>query len=153
MTQIFADEEARRRSCGLLICLICDDLQKLNSSYIKEEPDMEKPKIVLKQDLKWNPIRSLPQQKSRTLSPIVMKHMDLTCMLVSLPVGTEVPKHTHECDDIVYVLKGKAKIWVDGVGDIPAGRHVRENPKVCSINRTALRRTSYYTTFLIRFCS
>jgi mannose-6-phosphate isomerase-like protein (cupin superfamily) len=31
-----------------------------------------------------------------------------------------VPKHTHECDDILYIIKGKAKVWIDGIGDIPA---------------------------------
>jgi len=34
-------------------------------------------------------------------------------MLVHLPPGTKVEKHIHEnSDDIIYVVKGKAKIWI-----------------------------------------
>jgi mannose-6-phosphate isomerase-like protein (cupin superfamily) len=40
-------------------------------------------------------------------------------MLVYAPVGTEIEKHTHECDDIIYVVKGRAKMWIEGVGDFP----------------------------------
>jgi quercetin dioxygenase-like cupin family protein len=85
-----------------------------------KEPAMEKPKIVQKEDLKWEPHPQLATAKVAYLVSRRDENMDLTCMLVSLPVGTQVPKHTHECDDIIYVLKGKAKIWVDGVGDVPA---------------------------------
>ena len=29
-------------------------------------------------------------------------------------------KHIHEnSDDIIYVLKGKAKMWIDNIGDVP----------------------------------
>jgi len=45
--------------------------------------------------------------------------MDLSCMLVYAPVGTVIEKHTHECDDIIYVVKGKAKMWIEEVGDVP----------------------------------
>ena len=43
---------------------------------------------------------------------------DLTCLLVHLPPGTHVEKHTHECEDIVYVIKGQAKVWIEGIIDI-----------------------------------
>lgn len=29
-------------------------------------------------------------------------------------------KHLHESsDDIIYVLQGKAKMWIEGIGDVP----------------------------------
>lgn len=43
--------------------------------------------------------------------------LDVTCMLVNIPVGKEVPEHIHDDqDDIIYPLQGKATIWVDGSG-------------------------------------
>lgn len=43
---------------------------------------------------------------------------DLTCMLVRVPVGTDVERHTQECDDIIYALEGKATLWIEGVGNV-----------------------------------
>ena len=41
--------------------------------------------------------------------------LDVTCMLVKVPAGKEVPEHIHEDqDDILYPLEGKAAMWVDG---------------------------------------
>ena len=46
---------------------------------------------------------------------------DITCALVHLPAGSQVEKHLHEnSDDIIYVLQGEAKMWVEGTGDIPS---------------------------------
>ena len=40
---------------------------------------------------------------------------DVTCLLVSVPKGKEVPEHVHEKQvDILYPLKGKAMMWVEG---------------------------------------
>ncbi len=52
---------------------------------------------------------------------------ELTCMLVNIPAGSQVEEHTHECDEIIYVLKGKAKLSVDGVGivDMKTGSFFR----------------------------
>ena len=42
---------------------------------------------------------------------------DVTCMLVLVLTGKEVPEHVHkEQDDILFPLKGKAVMWVDGSG-------------------------------------
>lgn len=44
----------------------------------------------------------------------------LTCLLVHLPARTQVEKRTHDnSDDIVYVVKGKGKMWIDEGGDVP----------------------------------
>jgi quercetin dioxygenase-like cupin family protein len=88
---------------------------------------MEKPKIIHKQDLKWEPHPQLAGVEVSYLVSHRDENMDLTCMLVRLPSGAQVPKHTHECDDIAYVLKGRGKIWIEGIGDAPmsAGSFVR----------------------------
>jgi quercetin dioxygenase-like cupin family protein len=80
---------------------------------------MEKPKIIQNQDLKWEPHPQLAGVEVSYLVSHRDENMDITCMLVRLPQGAQVPKHTHECDDIIYVLKGKGKIWIEGIGDVP----------------------------------
>jgi len=81
---------------------------------------MNNVKIVQKGDVKWEPHPQLAGVEVSYLVSHRDENMDLTCMLVHLPPGAHVPKHTHECDDILYVIKGKAKVWVEGVGDVPA---------------------------------
>lgn len=80
---------------------------------------MEQAKIIQKDDIKWEPHPQLANAKVAYLLSNRDDRMDITCLLVSLPRGTHVEKHTHECDDIIYVLKGKAKLWIDGIGDVP----------------------------------
>ena len=42
---------------------------------------------------------------------------DVTCFVVRCSVGAEIEEHTHpEENDIIYVLKGKATMWVEGRG-------------------------------------
>ena len=80
---------------------------------------MEKPKIIQTNYRKWEPHPQLANARVAFLLSNRDDHMDLTCMLVNILPGTEVEKHTHECDDIIFVLKGKGKMWIDGIGDIP----------------------------------
>jgi quercetin dioxygenase-like cupin family protein len=43
---------------------------------------------------------------------------DVTCMLVRIGCGLEVPEHIHDCsDDILYPLTGRARMWIEGSGD------------------------------------
>jgi quercetin dioxygenase-like cupin family protein len=55
------------------------------------------------------------------IKPIISQKehgLDVTCMLVDIPAGKEVPEHIHETqDDILYPLHGKGVMWVDGDGD------------------------------------
>jgi quercetin dioxygenase-like cupin family protein len=80
---------------------------------------MEAPKIVQPRDIKWEPHPQLANAKVAMLVSHRNDGMDLSCMLVYAPVGTVIEKHTHECDDIIYVVKGKAKMWIEEVGDVP----------------------------------
>jgi len=81
---------------------------------------MENSKVVQPDEVQWEPHPQLEKAKVGYLLSNRDENVDLTCLLVNLPVGTEVPKHIHEkSDDIIYVLKGKAKMWIDEIGDIP----------------------------------
>ena len=43
--------------------------------------------------------------------------MNVTCFLVKIPVGREIPEHTHEEQvDILYPLRGSAQMQVEGAG-------------------------------------
>lgn len=44
--------------------------------------------------------------------------MNVTCMLVHVPAGKEVPEHVHNKQhDILYPLKGKAIMWLEETGE------------------------------------
>jgi quercetin dioxygenase-like cupin family protein len=86
---------------------------------VKEEEKMEKVKIVRAEEIKWEPHPQLATAEVAYLLSHRDENVDLTCLLVHLPPGTEVARHTHECDDIIFVVRGKAVIWIDGVGDTP----------------------------------
>jgi len=40
-------------------------------------------------------------------------------IIVKIPVGIEVPEHVHEeSEDILFILTGKATMWIDGIGNL-----------------------------------
>ena len=81
---------------------------------------MEIPKIVQPDEINWEPHPQLAEARVAYLLSNRDEQAGLTCLLVSLPVGIKVEKHVHEnSDDIIYVLKGKAKMWIDGIGEVP----------------------------------
>ena len=88
---------------------------------------METPKTMQPRDLKWEPHPQIAGVEVAYLLSHRHENMDLTIMLVHLPPGAHVPMHTHECDDIIHVLKGKAALRLEGVGEVPmvAGTFVR----------------------------
>lgn len=43
--------------------------------------------------------------------------LEITSFLGKVPRGEVVPEHTHESHDILFPIKGKAKIWIQGLGD------------------------------------
>ena len=69
-------------------------------------------------DIPWVPH---PVVTGVSIKPLISSkehNLNVTCMLVKVPVGKEVPEHIHEAqDDILYPLHGKAVMWVEGVGD------------------------------------
>ncbi|MFH1481420.1 MAG: cupin domain-containing protein [Pseudomonadota bacterium] len=81
---------------------------------------MKKSKVCRPEEIKWEPHPQLSNAKVAYLLSNRDEKVDLTCFLVHLPEGTRVEKHIHDnSDDIIYVLKGKAKMWIDKVGDVP----------------------------------
>jgi quercetin dioxygenase-like cupin family protein len=81
---------------------------------------MREIKKVQEHELNWEPH---PQLKDAQVAHLLSNRgdgADLTIMLVSLPRGIQVEKHIHDqSDDIVYVLKGRGTMWIEGVGDVP----------------------------------
>jgi quercetin dioxygenase-like cupin family protein len=71
-------------------------------------------------DISWRPH---PLVKEVNIKPLVTKsedNLDVTCMLVRVPAGIDIPEHIHEEQvDILYPLQGKAEMNVDGAGTFP----------------------------------
>jgi quercetin dioxygenase-like cupin family protein len=45
---------------------------------------------------------------------------DLTCFVVRCPAGSEIEEHVHEDEtDVIYVLRGRARMWVEDRGVFP----------------------------------
>ncbi len=83
--------------------------------------------VKREKDLKWAPHPFLSVQ----IMPFLTKkddQADITCFLVKVPKGTRIEEHVHETqEDIIYVMKGKGRMWVEGVGDfaLEAGAFIR----------------------------
>ncbi len=70
------------------------------------------------ENIPWTPHPVVPGISIKPLISSKEHGLNVTCMLVTVPVGKEVPEHIHDTqDDILYPLKGKAVMWVEGVGD------------------------------------
>jgi quercetin dioxygenase-like cupin family protein len=69
------------------------------------------------EDITWKPH---PIAQGVKIKPLISRGehaLDVTCMLVKVPKGKDVPEHIHEAqDDILYPLEGKAVMWVEGTG-------------------------------------
>lgn len=79
---------------------------------------MEQAKIIQPSDIKWEPHPRFAKAEVANLVSNRDDNMNLTCTLVRLQPGTHVGKHTHQCDEIIYVIKGKAMMDIDGVGEV-----------------------------------
>ena len=64
-----------------------------------------------------------PTANDVMIKPLITKNdsgLDVTCMLVRVPTGKTVSEHIHdEQDDILYLLEGRAVMWIEGTGDVP----------------------------------
>ncbi|MEJ2220257.1 MAG: cupin domain-containing protein [Desulfobacterales bacterium] len=71
-------------------------------------------------DIPWGPH---PLVKEVSIKPLATKSedgLDVTCMLVRVPAGIDIPEHIHEEQvDILYPLQGKAEMNVEGAGTFP----------------------------------
>jgi len=77
-------------------------------------------KTLQAENLKWE---AHPKFKGMERAYLLNKRDDnfgVTMALDRWLPGAELDRHTHQdCDDIFYIIKGKAKIWLDGIGDVP----------------------------------
>jgi mannose-6-phosphate isomerase-like protein (cupin superfamily) len=68
-------------------------------------------------NISWRPH---PVIKGVTIKPLATKKEDdlnVTCMLVRIPAGTDIPEHIHEEQvDILYPIQGRAEMVVEGTG-------------------------------------
>ena len=68
-------------------------------------------------DVSWRPH---PIAEGVEIKPLVTKgedNLNVTCMLVRIPPGREIPEHVHEEQvDILYPLQGQAEMVVEGTG-------------------------------------
>ncbi len=81
---------------------------------------MEKAKAVQPNEVQWEPHPQLKDVKVGYFLSHKEDKTDLTCFLVRSPKGSRIEKHVHKnSDDIIFVIKGKATLWIDGLGDLP----------------------------------
>ena len=74
--------------------------------------------IVREKEREWSPHPQAEGVKRKLLISKAEQGENITCMLVKIPKGAEVPIHTHASEsDIFYTISGKCKIWADGLGD------------------------------------
>ena len=68
--------------------------------------------------ISWTPH---PLAAGVEIKPLVTKKddgLDVTCVLVKIPAGIEIPEHIHETQaDILYPLQGIAEMYVEGAGN------------------------------------
>ena len=78
-----------------------------------------KAKVIKTKDSKWEPH---PQVKGLEIIEMLSRRNDkaeITCALVKTPVGTVTERHVHEnSEDICYIIRGKGKFFVEGLGEI-----------------------------------
>ncbi len=99
-----------------------------------------RPDVRLK-DLPWAPHPTADGVRIKVMLSKKQDGLDLSCMLVNVPAGVEVPEHVHEEQtDIIYPLEGSAQMWIDGAGQFslepgmivkvpPATRHAIKDVK------------------------
>ena len=83
--------------------------------------------VKREEDLEWADHPFLPIQIKVFLAQ-KSDRSDITCFLVKIPRGQEIPEHIHETqEDIIFLLHGRGKMWIEGVGNftIMPGTFVR----------------------------
>ncbi len=65
----------------------------------------------------WIPHSTFPEVRLAWLLPPGASET-LVCALARIPDGASVPEHAHAGqDDILYVLRGGARMWIEGQGE------------------------------------
>jgi len=80
------------------------------------------------EEIEWQPHPSFKGIKVRYLLTKRDDGSDITCLLLMVPKGAEVPEHVHpDKVDMIYPLMGSGKQWVEDRGsfDLKKGMIVR----------------------------
>jgi quercetin dioxygenase-like cupin family protein len=81
----------------------------------------------------WTPHKFADEVEVKYLITQKEEDVDITCMLVHIPRGKEIPEHVHEIQaDILFPLKGLGTVWIEGLGD----RILKPGSSVCISPRT-----------------
>lgn len=74
--------------------------------------------VIKEEEVEWKPHSFAKGVKIKPLLTKEKHGADVTCLTVIVKKGLEVPEHIHEGqDDILYILSGKAKMWINGIGE------------------------------------
>lgn len=80
--------------------------------------EMTSAKVVRMTELQFSPHPKFPGVEIAYLLTRKDDGGDVTTAIVHWKIGAQIPRHIHEeSDDILYILHGKAKIWIEGAGD------------------------------------
>jgi len=81
----------------------------------KSKPKKTARKKSLKLPLQYIPWESVPLED---LNPLLQRHFvvgeDMMLARVLLKKGCIVPEHSHQNEQITYILEGALKFWIDG---------------------------------------
>ena len=106
-------------------------MSKLRDGWTTDRETMNVPEKFARDTIKvlsdegWKPH---PLVKEILLNVVIEKKDNdagVTCLFVRIPRGKEIPEHVHELsNDIIVPLKGKARIWIKGIGDFEMSKGV-----------------------------
>ena len=67
--------------------------------------------------ISWRPHPVVKGVEIKLLASKGEDELNVTCMLVRIPEGKEIPEHVHEeQSDIIFPLQGQAEMYVEGAG-------------------------------------
>lgn len=88
----------------------------LKGKTVREQEKGKVYKII--ENIEWKPHPLTGKIKMKILLTHKDDQIDCTIFIGMTPKAEVVPEHIHESsDDILYPLSGKAKLWIQGLGD------------------------------------
>jgi quercetin dioxygenase-like cupin family protein len=101
-------------------------------------------------DLEWEPHFMTEKGKIKWIYTRERDESPITVMKVRLEKGVTLPDHVHrDQPDLIYILEGKATIFIDGVGEFPAeaGMIVQVPPNTLHAIRNVKEEILLYNVF------
>jgi quercetin dioxygenase-like cupin family protein len=103
--------------------------------YDERRVRMAKPVVIQEEEGEWKPHAFAPAIRSKILLSKVEDGAEISIFLIQTTDGgtLTVPEHSHEgSEDIAYVLSGRAKMQIEGMGEfeLKKGTFVRVPKRV-----------------------